>query len=126
MTKLKLSSLLFLVTLIAISLGSCTYQNEEELFGKSNCDPVSQVSLQQDVFPILNTNCYSCHSAGVATAGINLENYNSLLGIADSGKLVGTLKHQSGYASMPPGGNKLNDCDILVIETWITEGAKNN
>ena len=125
-------NLLFVCLLVSVflslSLASCESKNEEEQFGIVVCDD-SQVTLSGTIKPILQTNCYACHSvssASTAGAGINLESFPSLQNRATNGSLLGSIKHSSGYSPMPKGAGKISSCDIKLIETWIKKGANND
>jgi hypothetical protein len=122
---MKFGSLFSLLALI-ILITSCTYDNEQDLFGQDDCGDLSEMSLKNDIVPILQNQCYSCHGAGVETAGVNLESYESLVQLAEEGRLLGALRHESGYASMPPSGEMLPECDIRKIRKWIDQGSLNN
>ncbi len=78
------------------------------------------------VSKIMNNNCVGCHGNTSPSAGINLSSYDGVATIAGNGKLVGTIKHSTGYSPMPKNGNKLSDCDITVIQKWINAGFPNN
>ena len=122
------SFFLLLSVFLSLFLGSCEWKNEEEEFGVVVCD-TSQVTLSGTVKPILQTNCYTCHSSAAASsfgAGINLEEYQALKGRADGGSLLGSISHASGFSSMPKGASKLSDCNISLIEAWIQKGAPND
>lgn len=124
-------SLLFIVAVSFLSslvFSSCEWKNEEEQFGIVVCD-TSQVTLSGTVRPILQTNCYACHSnstASTAGAGINLDDYTALKGRASSPSFIGSMKHSGGYSPMPRGAEKMSACDIRLIETWIQNGSKND
>lgn len=74
-----------------------------------------------DITTIFNTNCTSCHNASTKNANIDLTNYTSTVNAANSGKLLGAIKHESGFRAMPTSG-KLSTTDISKIETWINDG----
>lgn len=126
MKQLKFS--LFLLTLMsALVFTQCTKDNEEDLFGDTQeCGDLSAVSLSKDIVPILQNACFSCHSSDTQTAGIDLENYDRLSVVANDGRLLGAVRHDMGFASMPPSGGMLSDCDIERIEKWIDQGALDN
>jgi len=123
--------LIFVFGIVLASLviqTGCYYDNEEDLYPfKEMCD-TSAVTLSGVIKPILQPNCYSCHSAaasGAAGAGINLEDYGNLKGWADNGKLLCAVEHGDNCSPMPKGG-KLRECDILKIAAWISAGALDN
>ena len=106
---------------------ACTYNNEEELYGKNlnGCDTTA-VSYNLDVLPILQNNCYTCHNQTLVEGGINLEGYTRVKAIAQGGRLIGAINHSPGFAPMPRGGAKLASCDISKISRWIESGMPEN
>lgn len=92
---------------------------ENDCEGKT-CDSVN-VSYSKQVSEILSKNCLGCHNSGV----IVLNNYVDVKNKVSSGALLGSIKQQGGFRSMPEG-YKLSDCDIRIIELWINAGAPNN
>jgi len=86
------------------------------------------MSLSADITPILDRNCYACHSvgAGPLNGNITLEGYNELIKHVQSGALIGAIKHQYGFAAMPKNAPQLGSCEVSKIEKWITDGAPNN
>jgi hypothetical protein len=126
MMKIRLYSLLVLI--IALYNQSCTYHNEESFFPElGKCDTLD-VSYSNDIVPVLEVNCFSCHSSENAPliSGINLEDHSNLTNYAKNGKLIGVIKHEQGLIPMPPSGNMIDDCSINKIEAWINQGSKNN
>ena len=113
-----------------ITLGSCYYDKEDLLYppvtSTSTCDTVTATSYSQKVVPLFQQYCYSCHSGGSPSAGIQMGDYNSDKAIATGGRLLGTLNHQSGYSAMPQNAAKLSDCQIAIIKQWMDAGTPNN
>ena len=121
---LRITSQLIAFTFFALMLlYSCSYDNEEEYYGLNECD-TTNVTFSETIDPIISRNCKSCHYEGNGT-GITLVTYNNIQTVAESGKLLGALKHLPGYDPMPQGG-KLDDCTINKIETWVNDGTPNN
>ena len=116
---------LLLLTVPLLHLGSCYYDAEDELYPEIVCDTTS-VTYSGIVLPIIQQNCYGCHSEAANQGGINLEGYSNLKTFVDAGLLVGVIKHQSGFSPMPKNSPKMPDCEILQIETWVSQGAQNN
>ncbi len=106
-------------------MNSCSSDKESELGGNSFCE-FTAVSYSQDVLPIIDDNCYGCHGNGSTQGGIDLDGYNLIEPLASNGVLFCSINHDSGCSSMPQNQPQLPDCDILLIETWINEGAQNN
>lgn len=119
-----------ILTLTGLSLTGCYYDVESELYPKdpnaATCDTLN-TTYTAKILPIIQTNCYICHS-GTAVAGGNvmLEGYTNLQKVAADGRLYKAVSHAPGVSAMPKGGNKLSDCDIKVIKTWIDNGIPNN
>jgi len=90
-----------------------------------NCDTMN-VTFSKNVLPIIQKNCQGCHSGSNPSSGILLTNYNEISVRVSSGELFGAISHQIGYAPMPNGQPKLNQCLIDQIEIWINNGAKND
>ena len=111
----------------AMFLTSCYYDVEEVLYPPTNCQ-TSNMSLQNNIQPILDRNCYICHSTvqGIYNGNVILEGYDNLKVYVDNGKLLGSIKHASGFKQMPQNAPKLGDCDIAKTEQWILDGALNN
>src|SRR3712207_291100 len=87
--------------------------------GTSSCN-TTNMKFSADIVPILQSNCYSCHSnANKAISGISLEGYSNVKAKVDDGRLIGAITHASGFSAMPQGGAKLSDCIIQKIQSWI-------
>lgn len=109
-----------------------------------------QVSFKQDVMPMLNAKCLSCHDGsgeGSAKSGFNVKTYDSLItgtklgkvivpGDAVSSTLYLLVSHKaSPEIHMPPHnehslakgrGEPLTQGEVDTIKLWIDQGAKNN
>jgi len=110
-----------------VILTSCYYDSEEKLYPATNCASTA-MSLSADITPILERNCYSCHSvgAGPLNGNITLEGYGELMKHVQSGALLGAIKHQYGFSAMPKNASQLGSCETAKIEKWIADGALNN
>ena len=109
-----------------VIMSSCYYDNAEELYPQTTC-VTDNMSLQTNIKPILDHNCYKCHSTATAPANrnVNLEDDSELEKYANNGQLVSAIKHQSNYP-MPQSAPKLGKCDIAKIESWVNAGALDN
>jgi hypothetical protein len=121
-----------LVILIAslFLLSKCYYDSKEYLYPElsTSCD-TSNYTFSGAVKPILQANCLSCHSnASAPTLGSNvkLEDYTDVKDAANSGMLMGTIKHLNGYQPMPYNGGSLSNCNITLIQKWIDAQTPNN
>jgi hypothetical protein len=99
------------------------------------------VSFKQDVMPILATNCLECHvpeAKGEQASGLLMNSYESLMAgtkhgpvVVPGNSLVSVFNQVvegrvDESISMPHGGKQLSEEEILVLKTWVDEGAKNN
>jgi mono/diheme cytochrome c family protein len=87
------------------------------------CDSIN-VDYENNIRPILQTNCATpyCHEGGAG--GITLNTYNQVKEVAEGGKFLKAIKHQTGASPMPKTGDKLSDTEIEAIECWIQNGYK--
>ena len=108
----------------------------------SACKSEPKVSFSQEVRPILEANCLSCHQAGGAgfeASGFSMVTYDDLMKGTDAGPMVipgdvegsNLLVLMEGRAdpsiSMPHGSmDPVPGEDIALIRNWIAQGAKNN
>lgn len=113
---------LLIPILIIATLNSCYYDNEEELYGNAPCD-VSNVSYAESIEPIIQSKCATsgCHVAGGTGNGL-LESYANVKAKVDNGSMFNRVVD---LRDMPPG-SPMDDCQVLLFETWINDGAPNN
>jgi hypothetical protein len=119
-----------LFALVSMILSTaCTNDNLEDLTNRNSCDSTN-VSFATTVVPLINTHCgsssNSCHGAGNTGSGIDLTIYAGVAAVAQSGQLVGSITHASGFEAMPDGLPKLGDCEIGKIRAWVNAGYLNN
>ncbi len=118
----------FLLSITIISLSSCYYDIEEELYpaySTNACDTID-ITYAQDIQPMLQNSCYSCHGTGIGLGNVTLEGYANLQPYIADGSFVGSVEHGSGFSAMPKGGTKLANCSIDKIKIWVRQGASNN
>ena len=99
------------------------------------------VSFSQDILPIFQIRCGTCHSPGgegFEKSGLDLRSYQGLMKGTQFGPVVVVGDDQTsnlivlldGRADkslqMPHNGRKLTTCDRDLIRTWIREGAQDN
>ncbi len=98
------------------------------------------VSFANDIQPIFEQNCVSCHPS---SGNLDLTSGNSYANLVDvnasgyAGKLViagdsensilyKKINGSGAYGSNMPLGGSLSATQITVIKQWIDEGAKDN
>jgi hypothetical protein len=114
---------------MALFLGSCYYDTfPEEEEGPAPTD----VSYSQDIQPLWNNDCTSCHPRLAQPDLTEANSYNSLIsgdyvvkGNADASVLYQSLLGSNGVSLMPTSGQWPIQ-SIKKVETWINEGAENN
>jgi cytochrome c5 len=117
--------LLFLV--MGLLFTGCYKDNEEDLYPTTgNSCNTDNVSYSQTVLPILDNSCVSCHAGAGASGGVRLDSHSAVAAAAASGKLLGAIKHESGFSAMPQGAPKLSDCNISTIEALVQQGSQQN
>ncbi|WP_053002639.1 c-type cytochrome [Kordia jejudonensis] len=81
------------------------------------------VTYDDDVAPIIASNCIGCHSGPNANAGLDLSNYANVRGAAEQGNLVNRINN--GSNPMPPSGI-LPPETRQIIDQWIADGYLEN
>jgi uncharacterized membrane protein len=100
------------------------------------------VSFSEDVMPILQFRCGTCHTGegdGVKVSGLDMSSYEGLMkgtkhgaivvpGDVVTSNLMVLLDGKADKSIQMPHGSKkkLSSCDRDLIRTWIHEGALNN
>lgn len=100
-----------------------------------------QDSFSENVMPILEAKCVSCHAEGkkgFEASGLSVETYEQLMKGTREGPVIEpgysyfstlqiVVEHRAGpSASMPRTSPKLSSEEIQIIGEWIDEGARNN
>jgi hypothetical protein len=96
-------------------------QGAKNNFCNSGCD-TTMFTYSGSITKIINTNCIACHQSGT----VLLNSYSSVKALVDNGRLLGAIKHQSGFQPMPSPYITLSDCDMKKITKWINAGALDN
>jgi len=88
--------------------------------GPMICDTMN-VTYSNNVLPLLQQNCFSCHSGPNPSGNLDFTNYNQLAYIAQTGILLAAIRHEDGTLPMPQNANKLDDCSIATIAIWVRD-----
>ncbi len=116
-----MKKILILVSIINITLASCAWDNEEDLYGKIDCPP-GGVSFSKTIQPLINTNCAvsGCHVGGQQFPP--LQTYDQIYEVRNR------VKAQTSDGVMPPesSGNSLTPNEIDLIACWVDAGAPEN
>ena len=112
--------------MLLLFLNACYYDNVEILYGAEPCTSLTNPTFSGDILPLMNARCNNCHAGASASAGIRLDSFGEIGKHVNSGALMGSINHASGYSAMPKNGSKMSACEINKIETWISSGLNNN
>ena len=126
MNRLRLIIPFASIILCTMCISSCSYNSEEDLYPNNTGCQTDNISYQNDILPIIVDNCYVCHDAQALNGNINLEGHENVKIRIDDGSLLGSIRHEDGWATMPFGTAKLLDCQIEKISAWAILGAPNN
>lgn len=104
---MHLNSLLILI--IGGICSACYYDVKEEL------QPVTYI---EDIAPIIESKCYSCHNFTNSRGGISYESFEDVIFSIEKGTFTESIEYQEGYFSMPPN-QPLSKIQLQQIKTWI-------
>jgi hypothetical protein len=103
----------------------------------------SEVSFKNDIMPILQDHCVSCHSPGgkgILKSGLDMTSYEKLMkgtvfgpvvlpGNSEASTFTKLLTGTNQGLKMPSGLNAEGTLDtqyIMLMRNWVKQGAKNN
>ncbi len=114
------NTLLFLVitTSIGVTLVSCKKSSNTPTTYTPDCSGTAK-SFANDVSPLINSNCGSCHGAGNSRGLSILSTYSQISSDKNN------IRAQIVSGSMPQNGT-LTTAEKNTIVCWIDAGAKNN
>jgi mono/diheme cytochrome c family protein len=118
---------IFLLIAATGMLTGCYYDKYNDMYPTvrlQGCD-TANVTYSRQINKTMTSYCIGCHNASTASGGVVLDNYQGVQTEAANGRLMGGVKHQSGYKPMPPTG-QLDDCRLKMLEKWIAAGTPNN
>lgn len=119
-------STFLIIFLISIS---CTYDQNPLNTTKVDCNVqnLKSISYSRDVFPIIQSNCLSCHDAVNHFDGVVIENYQQISESCRLGEMMDVITtHYAGSLPRMPKGGQLKSCEVEVIRLWIQQGLINN
>ncbi|MFM2207857.1 MAG: hypothetical protein RL213_1832 [Bacteroidota bacterium] len=111
-----------------MSLQGCYYDSMEDIFPTTYGGGCSTDSVTYSNFikPFIDGSCRGCHNANRMDGNINLDGYMLVSQLADNGKLLGVLGHQTGYSPMPKNGTKVDNCTLNKFSAWVSSGKPQN
>ena len=100
-----------------------------------------EISFSQNIMPILEAKCLSCHAEGekgFKASGLSVESYEQVMKGTRDGPVIEpgysyfstlqiVVEHRADpSSSMPQNTAKLSSAEIQIIGEWIDQGARNN
>lgn len=95
-----------------------------------------EVDFDTEIHPILQTNCFECHShaAGLSRGSLVLDSRKGMIVGGDHGSaiipgdaagslLIQAVRHTHRDIRMPKDGDQLPEAQMTLLERWIDEGA---
>jgi len=131
-------ALIVFTTLLLYSCSADTGPVEEEPGTPSGTD--NPVSFSQEVQPVFDQNCTSCHPSSGNLDLTAANSYSSLVNVPASGYsavrvvpgdpessvLYGKINGSNTFGSNMPLGGSLSAAQIDIIKRWIEQGAEDN
>jgi uncharacterized membrane protein len=101
--------------------------------GSTKAAPQTDVSFANDVQPILQSRCGSCHMGEFTSKDLHMDTYENLMVGSQNGPVIiagnakdSLLVQKISSGEMPKRGPKLTPAQVQVIIDWINAGAPNN
>ncbi|MCU0363635.1 MAG: hypothetical protein MUE32_09775 [Bacteroidales bacterium] len=116
---------LFIAAIVLLAAAAGLYSCEKYQFLPPAVDPNYEWSLANDIQPIFNAGCVSCHGGTKAPDLREGKSFNALT----KGAYITPPGETSGlYSTMiePDHAPRSSDADKLKVKYWIDQGAKNN
>ena len=106
--------------LLCICFSGCEKNVEEDQENKTvDCSAV-ETYYNENVAPILSSNCNGCHSGATAAAGLSLDSYTSVYSEIKSGNVLDRVNRNNGdNGFMPQGGQKLSNANLVILQTFF-------
>ncbi|WP_066754983.1 c-type cytochrome [Chryseobacterium glaciei] len=106
----------------AVLLVACESRTYEEI---SDNTPITEtVKYTQDVKPIVEANCISCHSATGSASYKPFTNYDQVKTNIDG--ILDRIQRQNGDSQKMPQGGSLSQSQINIFIKWKADGLIEN
>ena len=106
--------------LLCICFSGCEKNVEEDHESNTVDCSVVEAYYNENVAPILLSNCIGCHSGTTAAAGLALDSYTNVYSTIKSGNLLDRVNRDSGdNGFMPLGAEKLSIADLDILQTFF-------
>lgn len=92
----------------------------------SACDTSITPTFSAFVSPLITNQCAGCHGSTNPDGNLPLTNYDQIMVAVNDGRLMFSLNGTDGYSIMPDNTTGLPQCQIDLIQEWISLGANND
>lgn len=113
---------IFLIALLFTACSSHTYDDVQE--EQEELPPPPELVTYQDVKPIFDNSCVQCHGTPPTNGATNsLTNFEQVSGAVLNRGLINLISQPEGANGlMPPGGPRLPQSRIDLIQQWEDDG----
>jgi len=116
-----LKNTITITLLLCICFSGCEKNVEEDHEIKTvDCSAV-ETYYNENVAPILSSNCIGCHSGATASAGLHLDSYTSVDSAIKSGNVLDrvNLNSSGDVLLMPQYGPKLSQPNLNILQIFF-------
>lgn len=129
---MKALKLIFIIGIVALSLGGCTYDfivpEDVPVFNPD--DPnAAQISFSSDIVAVFSSKCVSCHKTGGQSPDLSADNaYTSIATTRylNTGAPAESLIYTKADPASTGSHQKYTEAEAAKVLIWIQQGAKNN
>lgn len=114
----KLRNFLFITP--CLLLFSCSTNSEDDLI--LPIENTEIVKYNQNIKPIMDSNCIGCHGNSNPNAGLSLTNFNQVRQAVLNNGLIDRISRQSGDPQLMPTGGRMPQQTIDLVVKWQTDG----
>jgi uncharacterized membrane protein len=109
--------------ILSILLFSCSYEKIEPPAANNSEDEliIEDITYTNDVKPILDQHCISCHSPSGSQSWLDVSTYSGAKAQVTNGGIQSRVINESP-SPMPPSGG-ISQEEKNIIQTWIDQGT---
>ncbi|MCK8523360.1 hypothetical protein M0D21_17395 [Aquimarina sp. D1M17] len=93
-----------------------------------DCNLPETVHYNSHVADLIEIHCFKCHAQDVykeKASRVKIFNYETLREMGESGQLMGSVTHKTGYIAMPyKRESKIDSCTIELLKKWVETGMQ--
>ncbi|AGC78392.1 WD40 repeat protein [Nonlabens dokdonensis DSW-6] len=103
---------------------SCSETSPEDLIDDT---PITEtVKYTTDVFPIVQSQCLSCHNDNFSSGNNSYSSYSQFRDATENGNVIDRITRSVGDPLLMPQGGQLPQNSINLILQWQTDGYLEN